>query len=127
MANHKTIDHRSEEVLKLLREITKAPEATQRQLSANLGISLGKVNFLMKSLINKGHVKVRNFRNSGNRVAYAYILTPRGMEEKAKITFHFLVRKSKEYDALKREIETLRKEVSGLENLDLSLPSGQAE
>jgi EPS-associated MarR family transcriptional regulator len=121
------MDHHGEEVLNILRELSKAPESTQRQLSATLGISLGKVNFLIKSLIRKGYVKAGNFRNSDNRVAYAYILTPHGLEEKAKMTFHFLVRKSQQYDALKKEIEILRQEVSGRERRDRDRQSEPAE
>jgi EPS-associated MarR family transcriptional regulator len=102
----------SEELLKLLREIEITPEMTQRELSSRLGISLGKVNFLLKALIDKGHVKVDNFRNSKNKAAYLYYLTPKGIEEKAKITYRFLRRKLREYDELEKEIRRLKREVS---------------
>lgn len=126
MTVNKTINLESEEVLKLLREIKNAPEITQRELSASLGVSLGKINFLINALIQKGYVKAKNFRNSHNKVAYVYLLTPRGLEEKARITYHFLMRKTAEYDSLKREIEKLRKEVRDIENLDLGLLKEQA-
>ncbi|PKN05244.1 MAG: MarR family EPS-associated transcriptional regulator [Deltaproteobacteria bacterium HGW-Deltaproteobacteria-9] len=102
----------SEEVLKLLREIEQTSETTQRELSSRLGISLGKINFLLKSLIDKGHIKVDNFKKSNNKSAYLYYLTPKGAEEKAKITYRFLWRKMQEYENLEQEIQRLKHEVS---------------
>jgi EPS-associated MarR family transcriptional regulator len=102
----------SEEVLKLLREIEQTSETTQRELSSRLGISLGKINFLLKSLIDKGHIKVDNFKKSDNKSAYLYYLTPGGIEEKARITSRFLRRKLVEYDELEHEIRRLKHEVS---------------
>ena len=127
MTGRKTINLESEEVLRLLREIKNTPDVTQRELSSSLGVSLGKINFLLNALIQKGYVKANNFRNSHNKVAYVYLLTPRGLEEKARITYQFLMRKTAEYDALKREIEKLRKEVRDIENLDLGLLKEQAK
>jgi len=103
-----------DEILKLLREIKKSPELTQRELSTKLGISLGKVNFLLNALIRKGFVKAHNFKNSHNKKAYLYILTPHGVEEKAKVTYRFLKRKLEEYERLESEIQELRKEVQDL-------------
>jgi EPS-associated MarR family transcriptional regulator len=100
------------EVLKLLREIKETPEMTQRELSSRLGVSLGKVNFLIKALIDKGFIKAKNFKNANNKYAYIYILTPPGLEEKARITYHFLKRKMEEYDQLEEEIRQLKKEIS---------------
>jgi EPS-associated MarR family transcriptional regulator len=102
----------TEEVLKVLREIAITPEMTQRELSSRLGISLGKVNFLVNALIQKGLVKADNFKNSNNKKAYLYYLTPRGFDEKARITYNFLRRKMKEYEQLNEEIRQLRQEVS---------------
>ena len=102
----------SEEVLKLLREIEQTSETTQRELSSRLGISLGKINFLLKSLIDKGHIKVDNFKKSNNKSAYLYYLTPKGAEEKARITYRFLHRKMQEYEDLEHEIRRLKHEVS---------------
>ncbi|MEI8173304.1 MAG: MarR family EPS-associated transcriptional regulator [Deltaproteobacteria bacterium] len=102
----------SEEVLKLLREIEQTSETTQRELSSRLGISLGKINFLLNALIDKGHIKVDNFKKSNNKSAYLYYLTPRGIEEKARITSRFLRRKLIEYDELEHEIRRLKHEVS---------------
>jgi EPS-associated MarR family transcriptional regulator len=104
----------SEEVLKLLREIKKSPTLTQRELSSKLGISLGKVNFLLNALISKGLVKAQNFKNSHSKKAYLYFLTPHGIEQKAKVTYRFLKRKTEEYERLESEIQELRKEVQDL-------------
>ncbi len=99
------------EILNILREIKKRPELTQRELSSYLGISLGKVNFLLKALIEKGYVKVHNFKNSKNKYGYLYYLTPTGFEEKTRITRRFLTRKIKEYESLEEEIRLLKQEV----------------
>lgn len=98
---------------KLLRLIESRPDASQRELAQAMGVSLGKVNYCVNALIEKGWVKARNFRNSHNKLAYAYLLTPRGVEQKATITLHFLQRKVEEYESLKREIADLRREVTG--------------
>jgi EPS-associated MarR family transcriptional regulator len=75
----------SEEVLKLLREIEQTSETTQRELSSSLGISLGKVNFLLKALIDKGHIKADNFKKSNNKLAYMYYLTPKGRRKRLRL------------------------------------------
>jgi EPS-associated MarR family transcriptional regulator len=76
-----------------------------------MGVSLGKVNYCLKALIDKGWVKARNFRKSNNKLAYAYLLTPSGVRQKAIVTVHFLQRKVNEYQSLKKEIAELRREV----------------
>ena len=103
-------DLETEEVLKVLREITKTPETTQRELSSRLGMSLGKVNFLVNALIQKGLVKAHNFINYNNKKAYLYMLTPHGLEEKTKATYRFLKKKMDEYEQLEAEIIQLKKE-----------------
>ena len=100
-----------EETLMILREIGTNPQLSQRELSSRLGLSLGKINFLLKAMIDRGLVKVENFKNSSNKRAYLYLLTPLGMEEKAKTTYRFLKRKIEEYEKLKKEIAQLEKEV----------------
>ena len=105
-------NHKTEELLSLLREIDKTPEMTQRQLSSKLGISLGKVNFLLRAMIGKGLIKVSNFKKSNNKSAYLYHLTPHGIEQKTIITYHFLKRKLREYEQLEEEIRRLTKEVN---------------
>jgi len=109
-----TTNSEREEVLQLLREINNSPEMTQRELSSRMGISLGKVNFLIKALINKGHIKVNNFKNSNNKRAYLYYITPKGFEEKARITYYFLKRKMKEYEEIEVEIRKLTNEMAVL-------------
>lgn len=96
---------------KLLRLIESRPQLTQRQLAHELGMSLGKINYCVHALIDKGWIKARNFRNSSNKLAYAYLLTPRGIEQKAAVTVHFLRRKVSEYETLRKEIRALRREV----------------
>ena len=96
---------------RLLKYLDENPEATQRELAQELGVSLGKANYCLNALIAKGWVKARNFRNSRNKAAYLYILTPRGIEEKVNVTAAFLRRKVAEYDLLSREIEQLTEEV----------------
>ncbi|MDZ4165761.1 MAG: MarR family EPS-associated transcriptional regulator [Smithellaceae bacterium] len=96
--------------LLIFREIDRSPETTQRELSSRLGISLGKVNFLLNALIEKGFVKVENFKKSSNKTAYLYCLTPGGIEEKGRMTYRFLQRKMREYEQLELEIQQLREE-----------------
>lgn len=114
MPNTFSTESNGDEILRLLREIKKSPELTQRELSSRLGISLGKVNFLLNALIRKGFVKAHNFKNSHNKKAYLYILTPHGLEEKARVTYRFLKRKMQEYERLESEIRELRKEIQDL-------------
>lgn len=94
-----------------LKILEKHPDLTQRQLSQALGISLGKTNYLLKSLIDVGWVKLDNFQKSNNKWGYAYFLTPKGVAEKAAITLRFLKRKKQEYDNLQVEIARLQQEV----------------
>ena len=97
---------------KLFKLIEEDPNLSQRELAQEMGISLGKTNYCLKALMDKGWLKARNFKNSNNKIAYAYVLTPRGLREKAKITARFLKRKVHEYETLKSEIEQLQQEVS---------------
>jgi EPS-associated MarR family transcriptional regulator len=88
------------------------PAISQRELAEQLGISLGKVNFCLKALVNVGLLKVTNFRNNKNKLAYMYLLTPSGIEEKALITVRFLKNKIAEYENIKNEIDRLTEEVN---------------
>ena len=101
-------DENRYQLLKLL-EVN--PEMSQRQIADALGVSLGKVNFCLRALIEIGSVKVANFSRSPNKKAYVYLLTPKGIEEKAKVTLRFLAKKLNEYEELKREINELKNEV----------------
>jgi EPS-associated MarR family transcriptional regulator len=88
------------------------PQASQRRIADELGISLGRVNYCLQALIKRGLIKADNFRNSANKRAYLYLLTPRGMEEKARVTMRFLRVKLDEYEALKRDLEELQQEAA---------------
>jgi EPS-associated MarR family transcriptional regulator len=96
---------------KLLQVLQESPDISQRELARRVGVSVGKTNYCLKALIEKGLVKAASFGRSENKVAYAYLLTPRGVEEKFAATKEFLRRKQAEYVALEREIEQLRVEV----------------
>ena len=89
----------------LLRKIKEKPASTQRELASKLGFSLGKLNYCLKSLKKKGHIKLKNFQNNKNKINYAYILTPRGIAIKTKLTMNFMKRKMKEYDELVKELK----------------------
>lgn len=111
MVIHRKEKTEIEETLMILREIGTNPQLSQRELSSRLGLSLGKINFLLKAMITRGLVKAENFKNSSNKRAYLYLLTPLGIEAKAKTTYRFLKRKMEEYEKLEIEIEQLKKEV----------------
>ena len=96
---------------RLLRLLQDNPELSQRQLALELGVSVGKVNYSLRALLDRGLVKVRNFRDSQNKLAYAYYLTPKGAEERVRATAQFLKRKMKEYEQIRDEIEELKREV----------------
>ena len=95
---------------RILKLLEADPHASQRRIADELGISLGRVNYCLKALINKGLVKANNFRNNTNKRTYLYLLTPKGIEEKTKVTLQFLQVKMAEYEAVKREIEELQRE-----------------
>ena len=97
----------SEKTLELLREIETNPQITQRHLAQKCGISLGKTNFLLKALLDKGVIKANNFKNSKNKISYLYILTPDGIKTRLELTHKFLIQKTEEYEQLKRDIESL--------------------
>ena len=105
---HQELEYRA---LKLLEQ---SPNTTQRELASQLGVSLGKTHYLLKSLVQVGWVKLENFKRSNNKLGYAYLLTPAGVLEKTKITRQFLKRKEQEYQQLAQEISQLKDEVSKL-------------
>lgn len=100
--------------LDLLRKLEEKPNCTQRELSKEMGVSLGKVNYCMKKLVAKGLVKLANFSNNADKVSYIYLLTPKGIENKTKLTIEFLKIKIKEYETLKEEINILKQDVNQL-------------
>jgi EPS-associated MarR family transcriptional regulator len=97
---------------RLLQYLHEHPNSSQRDLARALEVSLGKVNYCLRALIKKGLLKMQNFRRSRNKLAYAYLLTPKGIEAKVTVTASFLRRKVLEYEALSAEIERLRREVA---------------
>lgn len=96
--------------LRVLRTIAQHPRLSQRELATRVGISLGKANFCLQAMIQRGLLKVQNYRKSTNKLAYLYLITPSGMRAKARLTRRFLTRKLEEYEALRAEIEGLRRE-----------------
>ena len=102
--------------LDLLRKLELNPKYTQRELSQEMGVSLGKVNYCIKKLTEKGWIKLKNFSNSPNKVGYVYLLTPKGIEEKARLTFVFLAIKIEEYEILKEEISKLKQDTKKIKS-----------
>ena len=103
----KRINH-SEEELEILRKIDENPNLTQRQIAEHLGLSLGKINYLIQALLGKGFLMIDNFRRSDNKLGYLYLLTPEGVDTKKKLTMLFLQRKSEEFDKLKKDMEHIK-------------------
>ena len=94
----------------ILRKVSKKPNTNQRQLAKDLGFSLGKLNYCLNELKLKGLVKIQNFKKNKKKVNYIYILTPRGLAQKTKLTINFMKRKMKEYEELKKEITNIQKD-----------------
>ncbi len=89
----------------LLRKIKNKPNSSQRELAQDLGLSLGKLNYCLKALKAKGLIKIKNFQKNPNKINYLYVLTPKGIAEKTKLTINFMKKKLKEYDELKTELK----------------------
>ncbi|MBW2664547.1 MAG: MarR family EPS-associated transcriptional regulator [Deltaproteobacteria bacterium] len=100
-------------ILKIL--ATTEHEITQRDMAQSLNISLGKTNYCLAGLVEKGYIRIKRFKNSHNKAAYAYLLTPSGIEEKVQLTVKFLKLKLREYETLETEIEELRTEIADLQ------------
>jgi EPS-associated MarR family transcriptional regulator len=111
--------------LQLLKLLQEQPQLSQRDLAQTMGVSLGKANYCLKALMDKGLVKFGNFRKNPDKVQYAYLLTPAGLEEKTRITMAFLRRKVAEYEALEREIKALRGDLSNRSIASESPPGRQ--
>jgi EPS-associated MarR family transcriptional regulator len=104
---------RAEDVrFRVLRLLQDDPQANQRDIAKALGLSLGGVNYCLNALVEKGHIKMRNFQGSNDKRKYMYLLTPKGIADKTALTGRFLARKIREYEALEAEIEAVRKEVA---------------
>ena len=102
--------------LDLLRKLEANPEYTQRELSQEMGVSLGKINYCMKKLIEKGWIKLSNFSHNPNKVGYIYLLTSKGIKQKTRLTFAFLAIKLEEYEMLKDEISKLKQDAEKLKS-----------
>ena len=96
----------TEDHIDLMHSIEKDGNASQREIASNTGLSVGKVNYILKSLIEVGFIKIQNFNSSNKKLEYAYILTPKGIQEKAAITKQFIIKKQQEYDKLKKYISS---------------------
>jgi len=101
---NKSMDN-NQDHFNVLRKIQQKPESSQRELAEDLGFSLGKLNYCLKALKVKGLVKIKNFKKNPNKINYIYVLTPKGVSAKTKLTLNFMKRKMKEYDELKREVK----------------------
>ena len=99
----------NQEQLDILRKLSKKPNISQRELASDLGISLGKLNYVLNELKTKGLVKISNFKKNPNKIKYLYLLTPKGISAKTKLTVNFMKKKLREYDELKKEIENIKK------------------
>lgn len=97
---------------RVMRLIQAKPHLSQRELAQELGVSLGKANYCLQALVQKGLVKMGNFKNNDNKLAYSYLLTPSGIDEKARLTVSFLKHKLAEYEAIRNEIDELQREVA---------------
>jgi len=109
---HPSADADTARSLEAMRLLATQPELSQRELSRALGLSLGKTHYVLHALLDKGLVKIQNFRRNDNKLAYAYLLTPKGIREKMKLTRRFLARKEAEFELLQTTIEMLRREVA---------------
>ena len=96
---------KKEDQLDILRKVEKKPNSTQRELAKELGFSLGKFNYCIKALQQKGFIKIKNFKQNPKKINYLYVLTPQGITEKTKLTLNFMKRKIREYDELKKELK----------------------
>ena len=97
----------NEDHFQILRKIQKKPKSSQRELASELGISLGKLNYCLKALQEKGLIKINNFQNNANKINYIYVLTPIGIKHRLKLTIIFMKKKMREYDELKSEIKLI--------------------
>ena len=105
MFNYWTIMDENQDLLNVLRQLQKKPNSNQREMANSLGFSLGKFNYCLQSLKQKGLVKINNFQKNPKKINYLYVLTPKGIAEKTNLTIKFMQRKMKEYDELKKELD----------------------
>ena len=127
MNTHTSPALQDENHLKVLRLLEANPHLSQRDLAGALGVSLGKANYCLKALLGKGFIKMQSFNKSANKLAYAYLLTPTGIAEKAGLTLRFLARKLAEFDSLTLEIEALKSEVKQVPVAQAASPDADAD
>lgn len=111
MTSERSANRREDVHFRILRMLEKNPRASQREIAEELGVSLGGVNYCLNALIEKGHVKIENFKRSTNKLGYVYVLTPEGFTHKAGLAVRFIKRKMAEYEAIKAEIEALKNDI----------------
>lgn len=116
------VDAETARSLVAMRVLAAQPQLSQRELSRALGLSLGKTHYVLHALLDKGLVKIQNFRRNDNKLAYAYLLTPKGVKEKLRLTRSFLARKEAEFERLQSTIALLRAEVQGAQPPDSGAP-----
>ena len=111
MNNYNIMNKNNQQEFNLLRKISKKPNANQRELASDLNISLGRLNYVLKELKKKGLVKIYNFKKNPKKSGYLYLLTPKGVEEKTKVTIKIMQDKMQEYEELKKELKSFKKDV----------------
>ncbi len=104
------------ELFQILRKIVEKPESTQRELAKGLNLSLGKLNYCLKALREKGLIKIQNFKKNPKKLNYVYVLTPKGITEKTKLTINFMKRQMEEYDKLKSELQNQKADLKKIKN-----------
>lgn len=105
MASNKVVEHREEVHFRVLHLVAQRPDASQREIAEQLGVSLGAVNYCLRALLEKGHLKLANFKASKNKLGYVYVLTPEGITQRAALAAAFIARKRAEYEAIQAELE----------------------
>lgn len=110
MVNDKVLQHREEVHFRVLHLVAQRPDASQREIAEQLGVSLGAINYCLRALLEKGHLKLANFKASKNKLGYVYVLTPEGITQRAALAAAFIARKRAEYEAIQAELELLASE-----------------
>lgn len=111
--NSRQANQQEDTYFRVLRILSEQPDITQRELAEKLGVSVGGLNYSLKALVDKGLVKIQNFRNSKNKLGYVYLITPAGVTEKATLAARFFQRKLHEYESLKKEVQIMKSEMNG--------------
>jgi EPS-associated MarR family transcriptional regulator len=110
MVSDKVMQHREEVHFRVLHLVAQRPDASQREIAEELGVSLGAINYCLRALLEKGHLKLANFKASKNKLGYVYVLTPEGIAQRAALAAAFIARKRAEYEAIQAELELLHRE-----------------